>query len=163
MHLRICRPSDYRACSSIQRHTRRRLYVLRYRSPAARLTHLFKDAHVYGVFNFAVGIGAAGKSAGHSWLRQTIYECSSLRHSVGPVLSGEVQLIVFLCAHSLIFLSFPQIFERFSKGWTILNLVMVAIIATAVAVVVFFTGERPLARRLRGARLVLTCKVTDAT
>ncbi|KAF8499074.1 MFS general substrate transporter [Russula emetica] len=79
-------------------------------------------AHVYGVFNFAVGIGAA----------------------VGPVLSGEI-------------------FERFSKGWTILNLVAVAIITIAVAVTVLFTGERPLARRLRRARPVLTCKMTDAT
>ena len=85
-----------------------------------------------------------------------------LRHSVGPVLSGEVQPIVFLCAHNLIFLSFPQIFERFSKGWTILNLVAVAIITIAVAVVVFFSGESPLAGRLRGARPVLTCKMTDA-
>ncbi|SRR6266567_4183328 len=127
------------------------------------LTHLFKDAHVYGVFNFAVGIGAAGKSVGHSWLQQTIYGCSSLRRPVGPVLSGEVQPIVFLCAHNLIFLSFPQIFEHFSKGWTILNLVAVAVITAAVAVVVLFTGERPLARRLRGVRTGLTCKMTDAT
>lgn len=65
--------------------------------------------HVYGVFNFAVGVGAA----------------------VGPVLSGEI-------------------FEHFS--WRILNLVAVAIITMAIAVVVLFTGERPLARRLRGAR-----------
>jgi hypothetical protein len=130
------------------------LYVLRHGTvallPKANPSLYNKDAHVYGVFNFAVGIGAAGKSMGHSWLRQTIYECSSLRHSVGPVLSGEVQLIVFLvCTHNLIFLSFPQIFEHFSKGWTILNLIAVAIITTAIAVVVLFTGERPLARRLR--------------
>lgn len=115
------------------------------------------------MLNFAVGIGAAGKSVGHSWLQQTIYEYYSLRHSVGPVLSGEVQLIVFLRAHNLIFLSFAQIFERFSNGWTILNLVAVVIITTAVAVVVFYSGERPLARRMRGLRPVLTCKMTDAT
>ena len=34
MHLRICRSGYYRACSSIEAHTRRRLYVLRYRGPA---------------------------------------------------------------------------------------------------------------------------------
>jgi hypothetical protein len=39
----------------------------------------------------------------------------------------------------------------------------VAFITTAVAVVVLYTGERPLARRLRGGRPVLTCKMTDAT
>ena len=68
-----------------------------------------------------------------------------------------------LRAHNLIFLSFPQIFEHFSKGWTILNLVAVAIITAAVAVVVLFMGERPLARRLRGARPVQACSMTDAT
>jgi hypothetical protein len=68
---------------------------------------------------------------------------------VGPVLSGEVKLIIFLVrTQNLIFLSFPQIFERFSKGWTILNLVAVGIITAAAAVVVLFTGERPLVRRL---------------
>jgi len=79
-------------------------------------------AHVYGAFNFAVGIGA----------------------SVGPVLSGEI-------------------YQRFSQGWTILNLVAVAIIIAASAVVALFMGERPLARRLREARPVLTCKRTEAT
>ncbi|KAH9964561.1 major facilitator superfamily domain-containing protein [Russula dissimulans] len=56
--------------------------------------------------------------------------------SVGTVLSGEI-------------------FQRSSKGWTILNLVVVAIIIAASAVVALFTGERPLARRLREYRLVL--------
>jgi len=79
-------------------------------------------AHVYGAFNFAVGIGA----------------------SVGPVLSGEI-------------------YQRFSQGWTILNLVVVAIIIAACAVVALFTGERPLARRLREARPAVTCKLTDGT
>ncbi|KAI9513136.1 MFS general substrate transporter [Russula earlei] len=50
--------------------------------------------------------------------------------SVGPVLSGEI-------------------FQRSSQGWTILNLIAVAIIIAASVVVAFFTGERPLARRLR--------------
>ncbi|KAI0296710.1 major facilitator superfamily domain-containing protein [Russula brevipes] len=70
-------------------------------------------AHVYGAFNFAVGIGAA----------------------VGPALSGEI-------------------FQRYSQGWTILNLVAVAIIVAASAVVALFTGERPLARRLRMSRAI---------
>lgn len=76
-------------------------------------------AHVYGAFNFAVGIGA----------------------SVGPVLSGKI-------------------YQRFTQGWAILNLVVVAIIIAASAVVVLYTGERPLARRLREARPVLACKLT---
>lgn len=120
------------------------------------LTHLFKDAHVYGVFNFAVGVGAAGKSVGHSWLQQTIYECSSCVTQWARYLAERYNSLFFCDAHNLIFVSFQQIFERFSNGWTILNLVVVVIITTAVAVVVLFTGERPLAGRLRGARLVLT-------
>ncbi|KAH9994418.1 major facilitator superfamily domain-containing protein [Russula vinacea] len=79
-------------------------------------------AHVYGAFNFAVGIGA----------------------SVGPVLSGEI-------------------YQRFRQGWTILNFVVVAIIIAACAAVALFTGERPLARRLREARPALTCKLADGT
>lgn len=56
---------------------------------------------------------------------------ASIGASVGPVLSGEI-------------------FQRYERGWTILNLVAVAIISAASVVVVFFTGERPLARRLGG-------------
>ena len=86
-----------------------------------------------------------------------------LRHSVGPVLSGEVRHIPFLCDLNFILLSFPQIYQRFSQGWTILNLVVVAIIIAACAVVALFTGERPLARRLREARPALTCKLAHGT
>jgi len=57
---------------------------------------------------------------------------ASMGASVGPVLSGEI-------------------FQRYDQGWTILNFVAVAIISAASVVVVFFTGERPLARRLRGS------------
>jgi hypothetical protein len=53
-----------------------------------------------------------------------------------------------------------QIFEHFNQGWTILNLVAVAIITVAITIVVLFTGGRPLARRLSlrlgEARLVPT-------
>lgn len=127
------------------------------------LTHPFKDAHVYGVFNFAVGIGAAGKSVGHSWPQQTFYERSSCVTQWARYLAERYNSLYFCDAHNLISLSFLQIFEHFSNGWTILNLVVVVIIITAVAVVVLFTGERPLVGRLRGGRPVLTSKMTDAT
>jgi hypothetical protein len=86
-----------------------------------------------------------------------------LDHSVGPVLSGEVQPIPFLCVLDLVLLSFLQIYQRFRQGWTILNFVVVAIIIAACAAVALFTGERPLARRLREARPALTCKLADGT
>ncbi|KAI0271635.1 MFS general substrate transporter [Gloeopeniophorella convolvens] len=78
-------------------------------------------AHVYGAFNFAVGIGA----------------------SVGPVIGGEI-------------------FKRSSQGWTILNLLAVAVIVLAIVVVATWTGERPLVKRLRRDS-PMSCKLTRST
>ncbi|KAI0252708.1 MFS general substrate transporter [Lactifluus subvellereus] len=75
-------------------------------------------AHIYGAFNFAVGIGA----------------------SLGPAIGGEI-------------------FERSSHGWAILNLGAVAVIIAASLMVALFTGERPLAKRLRESGQDLTCKL----
>jgi hypothetical protein len=47
-----------------------------------------------------------------------------------------------------------QIFERFSHGWAILNVGAVVVIVAATLMVVLFTGERPLARRLTEDRRV---------
>ena len=86
-----------------------------------------------------------------------------LRHSVGPVLSGEVRLKHSICTVNLILVPSPQIYQRFGQGWTILNLVAVAVIIAASAVAALFTGERPLARRLRRAGPVRTCKWTGTS
>ncbi|KAI0307480.1 MFS general substrate transporter [Multifurca ochricompacta] len=59
--------------------------------------------------------------------------------SLGPVIGGEI-------------------FQRFSQGWTILNFVAVAVIIATSLVVALYTGESPLAKRLRRGGKVPTSK-----
>ena len=61
-------------------------------STAVMLTLLLQDAHVYGAFNVAVGIGASGESSCSRFSVPTaVHVCMLFAPlSVGPVLSGEV-------------------------------------------------------------------------
>ena len=125
-----------------------------------------KDAHVYGAFNFAVGIGASGKSdqfihaqAGPNICFMDYFFCVAqwARYSAEKY---DHYYFPFRCV--LISLLSPKIFQRLSQGWMILNLVAVAIIIAASVVVFLFTGGRPLARRLKESGPSMTCKSTTS-
>jgi hypothetical protein len=163
MHCRIRRSGDDRARSGVEANTRCRMCIHLCPSRLPRKAdHLPIDAHIYGAFNFAVGIGASGKLG---FIRRLGVQQTLLIFIPFTLFSGpgnrRRSMTATRCSGCVSRLTsrLGQIFERYSNGWTILNLGAVVIIIAACLMVALFFGERPLAKRLRESGPVLTRKL----
>jgi hypothetical protein len=101
-----------------------------------------QDAHVYGVFCLAYGIGTTSKILQPIASHILIGLCSV----VGPVIGGQVWSLSLVLSLKLISM---QLYEKLRLGWTVLCLLGAALMALCAILAFGFMGDVPIIVQLR--------------